>query len=140
MKENVYRSLNPSRVFSLCSVFWVWSRVKTTAHIYWFNLDNIFLQLVSSVCEKLFFSFLNFLVIRNILMFSTSKRKRRRLLKSDVPRYVILLVSVTVDLLWSINVIFFCWFGLVWFFLFSWQQNKHQILVNFSRYSLTLTS
>lgn len=140
MKENVYRSLNPSRVFSLCPVFWVWSRVKTTAHIYWFNLDNIFLQLVSSVCEKLFFSFLNFLVIRNILMFSTSKRKRRRLLKSDVPRYVILLVSVTVDLLWSINVIFFCWFGLVWFFLFSWQQNKHQILVNFSRYSLTLTS
>lgn len=139
MKENVYRSLNPSRVFSLCSVFWVWSRVKTTAHIYWFNLDNIFLQLVSSVCEKLFFSFLNFLVIRNILMFSTSKRKRRRLLKSDVPRYVILLMSVTVDLLWSINVIFLLvWLGLI--FLFSWQQDKHQILVNFSRYSLTLTS
>lgn len=84
----------------------------------------MFLQLVSSVCEKLSL-FLDFLVIRNILMFSTSKRKRRRLLRNDWPRYIItLLMLVAVSPLWGINI----------FSSVSWQWNKHWFVVNSNRH------
>lgn len=119
-----FKSLNPSRAVSWCLVFWVQTSVKTATHTYWFHLDKVlFLQLVSSVCEKLS-SFLDFLVIRNILTFSISKRKRRRLLKNDSLRYINLLVSVAVSLLWSINM----------FSSISWQWKERWFLLNSNRH------
>lgn len=98
-----YRSLNPSRVVSWCLVFWVGRCVKAAIHTFWFNLDNMMLlQLVSSLSENLS-SFLDFLVTRNILTFSTSKRKMRKLLKNNVPRYY----PSHVSLLWSISMFFY---------------------------------
>lgn len=56
------------------------------------RLNWQFFPLISCVCENLF-SFLYFPVIRNILMFSNSERKRRRLLKNDRPRYITLFMQ-----------------------------------------------